>query len=125
MNPVSCGIAMFSWVSRLSRSSVLPVPMGLTMKIGPLPGAGSRGMARDPRQNGYPEDMTELIIIVAILVMAALVFLVARRRSAERALARERLVTEAQVPRQELEANAAKARQSQEQSDAHRKQFEE
>jgi hypothetical protein len=35
MNPVSCGIAMRSWLSRMSRSSVEPEPCAPTMKIGP------------------------------------------------------------------------------------------
>src|SRR5919112_1713267 len=43
MKPVSCGIAMSGWLSSISRSSVVPVPIAPTMKIGPRTGAGSRG----------------------------------------------------------------------------------
>src|SRR5689334_6042721 len=39
MNPVSCGIAMRGWLSRMSRSSVVPEPIAPTMKIGPCTGA--------------------------------------------------------------------------------------
>jgi hypothetical protein len=35
MKPVSCGIAMLSWLSRMSRSSVDPEPMAPMMKMGP------------------------------------------------------------------------------------------
>src|SRR5687767_1886949 len=40
MNPVSGGIAIASWLSSTSRSSVVPVPIEPMTKIGPLPGAG-------------------------------------------------------------------------------------
>ena len=43
MKPVSIGIAIRSWLSRISRSSVEPLPMALTMKMGPF---GSVGIAR-------------------------------------------------------------------------------
>ena len=47
MKPVSCGIPMLSWLSRMSRSSVEPEPIAPMMKIGPCPGAGVKGaMAR-------------------------------------------------------------------------------
>src|SRR5215211_7709032 len=42
MKPVSWGSAMFRWLSRINRNSVLPVPIGQTMKIGPLSEAGAR-----------------------------------------------------------------------------------
>src|SRR3954466_13793544 len=43
MKPVSCGIAIRSWLSSISRSSVVPEPREPTMKIGPLTRAGFRG----------------------------------------------------------------------------------
>src|SRR4051812_13355110 len=52
MKPVSCGIAMFGWLSSISRSSVLPAPIGLTMKIGPRASAGSRAGASMRRRPG-------------------------------------------------------------------------
>src|SRR5918998_6614263 len=50
MNPVSCGIAMRSWLSRISRSRVEPEPIALTMKMGPrveIAGESSVGLYRD------------------------------------------------------------------------------
>src|SRR3954465_3535996 len=44
MKPVSCGMAMRSWLSSISRSSVVPEPMVPTMKIGPRFGAGVRAL---------------------------------------------------------------------------------
>src|SRR3954464_15747096 len=49
MKPVSCGIAMFGWLSSIKRRSVVPVPIGPTMKIGPWPGAGLRGVEASMR----------------------------------------------------------------------------
>src|SRR3954468_6961827 len=46
MKPVSGGIAIESWLSSTSRRSVEPVPMEPMMKMGPLPGAGSRELIR-------------------------------------------------------------------------------
>src|SRR3954462_15533257 len=43
MKPVSCGIAIRSWLSSISRSSVVPEPWEPTMKIGPRAAAGFRG----------------------------------------------------------------------------------
>src|SRR3954447_11385086 len=43
MKPVSWGIAIRSWLSSISRSSVVPEPCEPTMKIGPRVRAGFRG----------------------------------------------------------------------------------
>src|SRR3954464_1548849 len=43
MKPVSWGIAIRSWLSSISRSSVVPEPCEPTMKIGPFVWAGFRG----------------------------------------------------------------------------------
>ena len=48
MNPVSCGIAMFGWLSSMSRISVDPEPMALTMKMGP--GKAAASLARVMRR---------------------------------------------------------------------------
>src|SRR3954464_13160050 len=60
MKPVSCGIAIRSWLSSISRSSVVPEPCEPTMKIGPLTRAGFRGdfaTARECRVlRGGPRD---------------------------------------------------------------------
>src|SRR3954463_3061623 len=49
MKPVSCGIAMFGWLSSISRRSVVPVPIGPTMKIGPWLTVGLRGVEASMR----------------------------------------------------------------------------
>jgi flagellar biosynthesis/type III secretory pathway M-ring protein FliF/YscJ len=75
---------------------------------------------------GIPEPMTTVLIIIAVLiVLAALVTFIMRRRRAERDQLRERLNMEAQGHRQELEANSAKALESEQQAEQHRRQFEE
>jgi len=48
MNPVSCGIPMFGWLSRMSRISVDPEPIALTMKMGP--GKAAASLARVMRR---------------------------------------------------------------------------
>src|SRR3954471_4792035 len=45
MKPVSCGIAIRSWLSSIRRSRVVPDPIAPTMKIGPRTGAGRRRLA--------------------------------------------------------------------------------
>ena len=53
MNPVSCGIPMRSWLSRMSRISVEPEPMALTMKMGPFfSGKGRASLVTSRRSLG-------------------------------------------------------------------------
>jgi len=70
---------------------------------------------------------TALIIIAAVIVLALLVAVAIpalRRRRARRAELRDRLSMEAAGHRQELEANAVKAREAEQAAVAHRRQFE-
>src|SRR3954468_3037148 len=54
MKPVSCGIAIRSWLSSISRSSVVPEPCEPTMKIGPPVRAGFRWEVATARECRVP-----------------------------------------------------------------------
>src|SRR3954447_4649960 len=88
---------------------------------------GKPGVTWTPR--GYDRCMkTALIIIVAIIVLAVVAMLAVRamqRRKAQREELRSRLSMEAEGHRQELEANAVKAREAEQHAEQHRQQFEE